>query len=187
MIIKNKIESLDKIKQLKLNQLPEIYFDGFDEEKVKNWLNLNRANFYAVRDKSVAMSNLHKMAVRFDEVIDYCKQNNLQRFTLNVSSFNYKENQLCAGEICIEENFLVNYILSYQKGVSVRDCYANPDVKGSVDMLDSKFKYIKHLDKIVDYALKNNLVGVIVEFTIFDLPVGINKQNIVIWELRTDY
>jgi hypothetical protein len=187
MKISNKIESLKKIKELKLNQLPEKFFDEFNAKIIIGFLENNKAEYYAVRDKSTAMSPKHKLAVKNADVLNYCKNNKLQSFTINVSSYNYRENQICAGEICIHSDFTIDYILTNNPSYSVRDCYKNPDFKGVTDIFDKKIKYIKGFDAIIDYVIKYNLFDVIVEFTVFNCPIGANKENIIIWELRTDY
>ena len=79
------------------------------------------------------MSKKYKLAVPKEEVVDYCK--NLEKFSINVSSFNYSKNQLLCGEIKINENMDVDYILSTNPNFSLRDCYQNPDFVGKVQHL----------------------------------------------------
>jgi len=187
MKIMNKIESLNKIKELGLNQLPEQLFNCLDEKAIEKFVTTYKAEFYAVRDKSVAMSPKHKLNVPFFEVTKYCKENDLTKFTLNVSSINYTNNQICCGEILIHDNFDIDYILSNNPKFSIRDCYAFPDYKGTTNLIDKFSKHVKGFDDIIDYAIKYNLIGVIIEFTVFDVPLGKNNEKIVVWELRTAY
>ena len=50
-----------------------------------------------------------------------------------------------------------------------------------------KLNNIKHYEEIYSYIIKNELKDIIVEFALFDINVGINKENIIIYELRTNY
>ena len=183
-IINNKMESVNLIKNLHLNVLPEKIFNHYNKKEIEIFIAQFPADFYAVRDKTISMSKKYKLAVPKEEVVDYCK--NLEKFSINVSSFNYSKNQLLCGEIKINENMDVDYILSTNPNFSLRDCYQHPDFVGKVSVFDNKYK-IDGLEKIIEYALKYNLIGVIIEFTLFNKKLGINNDNVVIWELRSNY
>lgn len=185
MIIENKIESMKVIKELKLNTLPEEYFEKYNEEKIKQFIEKYSEKYYAVRIKDSSMSNKHKLAVPKEELIEYCK--GLKNFTINVSSYCYKENQILCGEIKIYKDMKIEYIVSNNPSYSVRDVYNNPDYSGKSDIYDKKIKYINGLNEIIDYIFEYNLFDIIVEFTVFKCNLGINNENIVIWELRTNY
>ena len=185
IIIKDKIQSMKCIQKLHLNILPEQYFEKYDVEQITEFLKKYPAKFYAVRIKEKAMSSKHKLAVPYEEVLDYCKD--LSRFTLNVSSYCYKDNQILTGEVRIYDNMEIEYILSNTPGYSVRDCYNNPDYVGKTDIYNKKLLRIKGINEVIDYVLKNNLTNVIVEFTVFNCLLGKNNENVIIWELRTDY
>ena len=183
--IKNKQESMKYIKELNLNTLPEKYFEGFDEEKIRKFIEKYPAEFYAVRDKEKAASTKHKLAVPASEVVEYCKD--LNKYTVNVSSYCYRKNQICVGEILIYDNMDIEYIVSNNPEFSVRDAYSKPDYKGKTDIYNKKLSKIKGMDIIIDYILLNNLTNIIVEFTVFNCRVGKNNENVVIWELRNEY
>ena len=185
MIIKNKIESMEVIKKLKLNVLPIQYFERYYEEEIKEFMAKYPAKYYAVRIANCAMSNKHRLSVPQDELLEYCK--NLTKFTINVSSFCYKENQIICGEIKIYKDMKIEYIVSNNSNYSVRDCYSDPDFSGQTDIYDKKIKNIKGFDTIIDYIFKYNLFDTIVEFTVFNCDVGLNNEKVVIYELRTDY
>lgn len=188
MEIKNKLESITVIKELNLNVLLEIFLSNFNEKLIKDFLNKYPAEFYAIRDKEKSMSKKHCLNVKKEDVVKYCKDNELSVFTINISSYNYRSSQLLCGEICLHKNFTLDYILSNNSNFSVRNAYANPDFVGSNEYFESpNLKKINGLDYIIDYVFKYNLFDVIVEFTVFDNKIGKNKENVIIWELRTNY
>ena len=183
--IRNKQESMKYIKQFNLNVLPEMYFKEFNEEKIKDFIKKYPAEFYAIRDKGKAGSSIHRLAVPQEDVLEYCKD--LKNYTINVSSYCYRNNQICVGEMLINDNMDIEYILSNNPNYSVRDVYSNPDYKGKTDIYDKKFLKIKGVNEIIDYILLHDLTNIIVEFTVFNSNVGKNNEKVVIWELRNEY
>ena len=184
MIIKNKIESIEMIKSLHLNQFPEELFFRGDEERVSSFLKKYPAKYYAVRDKSKS-GGVFKLKVEDSKVLDEIKE--YDSFTINVSSANYDENQILVGEIEFLSNGEVYLILSSNPKYSVRDALRDPDFNLKTNIFDDILNEIPGFDFIYDYVTKNDLMDVIVEFSLFDIPVGIQNEKIVIYELRTHY
>ena len=183
--IKNKLESIDVINELKLNKFPEKLFKKGEHNQVKAFINYNPAKYYAIRDKSKA-GGIFKLKVERNKVLDEIKEYEL--FTINVSSANYIENQLLVGEIIFLSNNDVHAILSTNPTYSVRDAIKNPTFNIKTDIFDDEtLKNIPYLDYIYDYITSNDLIDVIVEFALFDKKLGIKKENIIIYELRTHY
>lgn len=185
MIINNKLESIEKIKELNLNKFPEKTFKKNEEAKIKAFLKEYPASLYAIRDKS-SPSGLFKFKVPQNEVlkeiIDY------ELFTINISSANYSNNQLLVGEIEILSNNKVYATLSKNKEYSVRDALCNPDFNVKTDIFDNDtLDKIPCFNELYDYIITNNLKDVIVEFSLFNINLGIKKEKIIIYELRTDY
>ena len=184
MIIKNKLESINKINELNLNKFPEQLFRENEETKVQEFLDSYPANFYAIRDKSKA-GGTFKLKVNYDKVLDEIKGYNL--FTINVSSANYVDNQLLVGEIEFLSNGEVYAILSVDPTASVRDALSNPTFNLKTKIFDKRLNKIPHFDYIYQYISNNNLYDVIVEFALFDKEVGIKKEKVIVYELRTHY
>ncbi len=184
MIIKNKLESIDKINELKLNKFPEQLFESGDEEKVKQFLQDYPAQYYAIRDKS-KVEGVFKLKVEYNKVLEEIKGYNL--FTINVSSANYVDNQLLVGEIEFLSNGEVYATLSVDSTASVRDALSNPTYNLKTDIFDKKINRIPHFDVIYQYIMSHNLQDVIVEFALFDIDVGIKKEKVIVYELRTHY
>lgn len=184
MIIKSKLESINKINELGLNKFPEQLFRENEEIKVKEFIEKYPANYYAIRDKSRA-GGTFKLKVDYDKVLEEIKGYNL--FTINVSSANYVDNQLLVGEIEFLLNEEVYAILSIDPTASVRDALKNPTFNLKTDIFDKRLNRVPHFDFIYQYIMNNNLQYVIVEFALFDKEVGTKKEKVIVYELRTHY
>lgn len=184
MFIKNKLESMKKISELGLNKFPEQLFKAGEQEKVREFLTCYPAQYYAIRDKSKA-GGIFKLKVAANDVL--AEINDYDLFTINVSSANYVENQLLVGEIQILSNGEVYATLSVDPTASVRDALRNPTFNLKTDIFDKKLNKIPHFDLIYEYIITHNLQNVIVEFALFEKKVGIRKERIIVYELRTHY
>lgn len=184
MIINNKMESIKKINELGLNRFPEQLFRENEQIKVKKFLDMYPAKYYAIRDKSKA-GGIFKLKVALDDVLSEIR--GYQLFTINVSSANYVENQILVGEIQILSNGEVYVTLSVDPSVSVRDALKYPTFNLKTDIFDKKLNKIPHFDLIYQYIVSHNLQNVIVEFALFNTEVGIKKEKIIVYELRTHY
>lgn len=186
MIIKNKIESVAKIKELKLNTFPEeLFFKNKEmQKKVEKFLEKHPAKYYAIRDKSKARG-IFKLKVKKEEIMK--EIDNLEVFTLNVSSINYVEHQILCGDIEVCSTNEINVLISDEKEAIGREENVSYKYNFKTNIFDKKLNKIPEFDYIYKYIIQNNLLDVIIEFTLFDIPVGINDEKIIIWELRTDY
>lgn len=184
MIINNKMESIKKINELGLNRFPEQLFRENEQTKVKQFLDMYPAKYYAIRDKSKA-GGIFKLTVALADVLSEIRGYRL--FTINVSSANYVENQILVGEIQILSNGEVYATLSVDPSASVRDALKYPTFNLKTDIFDKKLNKIPHFDLIYQYIVSHNLQNVIVEFALFNTEVGIKKEKIIVYELRTHY
>lgn len=184
MVIMNKLESINKITELNLNKFPEQLFRKNEETKVLKFLEKYPANYYAIRDKSKS-GGPFKLKVAYNKVLEEIKGYKL--FTINVSSANYIDNQLLVGEIEILSNWDVYAILSINPTFSVRDALSNPTFNLKTYIFDKKLNEISNFNFIYQYISENNLYDVIVEFSLFNKEVGIKKEKIIVYELRTHY
>lgn len=185
MIVRNKVESYKRINELGLNKFPEQLFRENESTKVKEFLESNKAEYYAIRDRS-KVGGVLKLKVDYDKVLEEIVGYNI--FSINVSSINYQDNQLIAGEICFLSNNEVYAILTFNKDASVRDARENPSLNLKTDIFDkTNLERIPHFDYIYNYIVTNHLEDVIIEFALFDKEVGIKRERIIIYELRTEY
>lgn len=184
MIINNKMESIKKINELGLNKFPEQLFRENEQAKVKEFLDKYPAKYYAIRDRSKA-GGIFKLKVALDDVLAEIR--GYQLFTINVSSANYVENQILVGEIQILSNGEVYATLSVDSSASVRDALKYPTFNLKTDIFDKKLNKIPYFDLIYQYIVSHNLQNVIVEFALFNKEVGIKKEKVIVYELRTHY
>ena len=94
---------------------------------------------------------------------------------------------LLVGEIEFLSNGEVYAILSIDPTASVRDALSNPTYNIKTNIFDKQINRIPHFDVIYQYVTSHNLQDVIVEFALFDKNVGIKKEKIIVYELRTHY
>lgn len=185
IIIKNKLESIKKIKELKLNTFPEELFKKGEEDKVLEFVNKYPADYYAIRDKSNA-GGIFKLKVKKNNILKEIKGYEL--YTINVSSINYAENQIMEADIEIKRNGVIYVTISKNPESNVRDNIGDIYMSLKTDIFDDKIlNKIPEFDYIYSYLYKYDLFDVIVEFSLFNKPLGINNERIIIWELRTHY
>ena len=91
------------------------------------------AEYYAIRDKSRS-SGVFKLKVKANEILS--EIDGYDKFSINVSSYNYIQNQLLVGEILITDEF-VGGILSTNCTYSVRDAIKNPDYNIKTSIFDN--------------------------------------------------
>ena len=185
MEINTKLESISFIKNNKLNTFPEKLFHKGDDKKVLEFLNEYPANFYAIRskEKTKCLNNDYKVPV--ENVINKVKEFNL--YTINVSSYNYSDNLILIGDVMIKHDNSVWLIASCNKNYTGRMAEQNPDFNISTDIFDNKLNEIPGFDLTYKYIVENNLIDIIVELAVYDIPVGVNKENIVVFEVRTSF
>lgn len=185
MKVSNKLESIKLIKELKLNSLPEKLFNKDETDEIKKFLLKHPAEFYAVRSKEIVNCKKNNFKVPKDNVLNEIKKHNL--FTINVSSYNYINNFILIGDIRIGSNNEVWFIGSTNSNFTGKMAEQNPDFNYSTDIFDKRLNKVPSFDLIYGYIIDHNLIDVIVEFAIYDKPVGIYNEPIVIFEIRTEF
>ena len=182
MKIKNKLESVKKIKELGLNTFPEELFKKGEEDKVKDFMDRCNADYFAVRSKEV-VGYLPKIDLSKKEVMEEIKNHTL--FTVLVSSTTFRPYLLLAGDIKIDKENRV-WLEASEKGY-IKFQKENPEINICTDIFDKKLDNIPGFDIIFKYIIEHNLLDVIVEFSVYDRPVGTKNEQAAIFEIRTDY
>ena len=186
MEIRNKQESANLIKKLKLNVLPQQMFHSPKDSDVTEFLEKYPADYYAVRDRDIVNSPKYNLKVKKEDVVNYVKEKELKNFLVNVSSYNYKDNLLCTCDMQINSfDFSVYLWVSLNKETSGRE--NKEDIYLNTDIYDKRLKKIPGISIAIDYIFKNNLFNMVVESSVFNVNLGINNEPISIWELRTHY
>lgn len=185
MKVNNKLESIELIKKLKLNSFVEGLFSKDDTQKVKEFLLEYPAEYYAIRSKEIVGCKKNNFKVSKEDVLNEIKNHNL--FTINVSSYNYVNNFVLIGDIKIGRNNEVWLIGSTNSSFTGKMAEQNPDFNFLTDIFDKRLNRVPGFDLIYSYIVDHNLIDVIVEFAIYDKPVGIYNEPVVVFEIRTEF
>lgn len=182
--IKNKDKSDKLIKSLNLNRLPKAEFKKDEIDKVKDFLNKSDCKYYSIRSK-IKSSGKFFYKVKPDDVINRIK--NFDIFVLSESLIEADEkNLILQGSIQIFNDWTCIASLSDVKGQPNREAENNPKYKLFFNIIDDYEPNIRGLKQVIDYYVTHELFNFVLEFTLYDIPIGINKENIIVWEIR-DY
>lgn len=185
MQIKNKLESVQKIKELKLNHFEEELFHEGEEQRIQKFLNQYSYQYYAVRSKSTVAHIKSRIKVPKEEVVEFSR--NFDVFSINVSSTNFLNHLLLNGDIMIS-SFGEVWILAYKnEDYSGREDENAPDFNLKTNLFDKALNDIPGFDILYKYIVDHNLLDVIVECAVYDIPLGIYHEQVILFEIRTDY
>lgn len=185
MRVKDKLHSIELIKKLNLNQFQEQLFKRGEDDKILDFIKKYPYDFYAVRSKSIVGCKKNRFKTPKNEVLDTCRLFDI--FSINVSSYNFCDNLILIGDTRISKNNEVWLIASRNKNYTGKMAELDPDYNFKTDLFDKRLNDVPSFDLLFKYIVDNNLLDVIVEFAIYDKPVGINKEQIIIFEIRTDF
>lgn len=188
MYVKTKKESIEKIKELKLNHFKEEVFGINDFERIKLFFLQNPAKEYCLRDGKNTSGKFF-----FVSSYEECLQKLIEYkgfITLCVSANEYDDNIILLGDIKVKKGFetdIVDLTARTDKNADHRNIYEEPEYNIHTTLDDDKIWDIPGFSKIISYIAKYELYDVVVEFAVYDCPVGINNENVAIFELRSDY
>lgn len=183
-MILNKTESDRLIKEKGLNRIEEGHFKGSSntlDEDVLEYLDRTRYKYYNIRDKSYS-NGMFRYKLTRDEIIAIDK--NYDKFAIYESLAEADDRLILQGEIEINKDFELWASLSDVKNIPNRIAMKEPKFILEIDLKESKEPNIRGLKGVIDYIISKELIGMVVEFSLFEIPVGINRENIIIWELR---
>lgn len=181
----NKVESAKWIYQLDLNRLPEDIFTPNDTQKLREFLRKYPAKYYSIRDKTQTNSPKRNHKASQQDILNLYKQ--IPISSIGVGLANYIDDQVLIGNLLVKKSGEVIFEGTNEKIISVRDAVNQAKYRIYTDITDKKLKYTNGLIPMIDYIIEHALEGVIVEFSYFNRPIGIHQENVLIWELRTQY
>lgn len=98
------------------------------------------------------------------------------------------EGRKVQGHIELSSNMDLLCELSYKDGIILREAMEYPEIVFKTNLLDKEIKYYenryKGLKEIIDYICKYDLIDYTVEFSFFNNPLGVHKENVIFWEIR---
>jgi hypothetical protein len=183
ILINNKEESTNFIKKHNLNQFDEQIFFPSEKEKIKEYLNKHKEELYIIRTKEPKVRQKVYFNLTKEEVLSHV--NEYKIFSIDVSSINYKENKILTGDIKITIDMQVYLTATTNKEATNRTLHLEPSYNLIFEVNNKKIRNIPGVDFIINYIFKNNLFDIILEFCVYDIPLGKNKENVIIYEART--
>ena len=180
-VIKNKTESDRVILERGLNRLSSEVFSQGEVERLKKYLNETDFEYYNIREKKASSGSfIYKLTK--EQVIQESKD--FQIFSVHESLAGVDDKLILQGEIYIDADWVMVASLSTVKNIPNREAMKKPEYTIEVDLKSCREPSIDGLTEVIDYIVGKELIGMVVEFSLFDARVGVNNENIIIWELR---
>lgn len=183
MKINSKKHSASIISKLNLNRVPEIVCEIYEASVIESFCDKYVEKKYILRDVENA-SGKYFLCHNKDECLKSAKEYS-GAFSLAVSCFSY-ENIVLLGEICLTKDGII-IVGSDDKTVHHRNVYQKAIINCNTTLDDDKIWEVPGVEEIINYVVDHNLYDVVVEFVVYDKPVGLNKNKVLITELRSDY
>ena len=188
MIIRTKKDSIEQIKRLKLNHFKEEVFGVRDIDKIEEFFIKNPAKEYCLRDSDKASGKFF-FVKDFKEAQKFIKKykNNV---TICLSANEYDENIILLGDIKVQKQFgndVIDLTARTDKDADHRNIYKNPKYNLHTNLENNALWEIPGFSKLIKYITEHELYDLVVEFAVYDCPVGVNKENIAIFELRSEF
>ena len=182
--IKNKEHSINLIKQMGLNSMPQTVLNKTDVESIEKFFKKYPSSEYIIRDIFSPMGK-YQFVKNYDDCMNYLSTISANKFCISVS-FRTIPNRILLGDIFVKDN-MVTLNASTSETANHRNIYDSHQIMLNCELFDDKLWDVAGFEKLIDYIHKYNLYEVIVEFAIFKNKVGIKKDNVVIIELRSEY
>jgi len=184
MHVKNKLDSDFWILTKRVNYSP-FHLVYSTEQAIEKILILPEK--IGIREKRAGGGKVIRQMTR-DQAIDFVKSEEMVQFpcavyhdlATNDGSLIYQ------GEIILSEDYELARI-NRTPGITNREAMSRSDcINFNSKSWDSRKNLWsnKELRPIVDYCCKYTLIGCVVEFGFYKVPVGVNREKILIWELR---
>ena len=180
-VVATKEQSKNKIIKLNLNRVPEIFIDKSDKESMEKFFAENVEELYIVWDAEKSSSKYYY--VRTSEECFKQAQNFSGKVIVAVSINTYK-NKVLLGAVEINKE-VIRICATTNEKLDHRTMYnGQAEFNLQTNIFDKKLSNIPEFDFLYEYVMKNKLDGYTVEFTIYDKIVGVNKERIIINEVR---
>jgi hypothetical protein len=165
-----------------LNYFPDLFVEKNDIQSIREFLISNEAPLYIIRD-----GNRPQSPFFFFETMDQCVRY-LDHFSdtviIAVSVNAYKKNKIILGTIEICSDGQVFLTASTQPDCDHRSIFVVNDFNLNCSIMDKRLDRVPEFDTIYQFLVEHGLIDVIVEYTIYNIDVGIKHQRIVIQEVR---
>ncbi len=186
--IKNKKDAIVKMKELKLNYMPLDFFDSKDKEGIKKFFDKYQAEEYILRDTTKPKGQYFYVK-NFEEAEEFLKKFKSE-VTVGVSYRPYVEDQILVGDIKVTRGAYgdtVDLTARTDTSANQRNIYEEPEYNLHASLDEDRVWSIPGFSKIMKYISEHELYNIIIEFSVYDCKIGINRENVLISEIRTEY
>lgn len=186
--IRDKKDAITKMKEMRLNYFPVEIFTSSDKEGIKKFFEKFEAEEYVMRNPNATKAKFY-FVKDYDEALKLLPKFK-KEVTIDVSYRPYKEDIILVGDIKIHKGFgagEVDLTARTDSEATNRNIYENPEYNLHASLEEDRVWRIPGFDKIARYISDHELYDVIVEFGVYSCKLGINKENVVISELRTAF
>lgn len=186
--IKDKKDSILKMREMNLNTMPCDVFSTDDEQGIMKFFQEFPAEEYILRSTDKAQGEF-VFVKNFQDAKDHLNifENHV---TIAVSFRPYAEDIVLIGDVCINRKTggdVVDITATTKSDGTHRGVYENPEYNLHASLEEDRVWKIPGFSKLMRYLSEHELYDVIVEFAVYDIKVGKNKDNVLISELRTSY
>ncbi|MBO5394957.1 MAG: hypothetical protein J6A28_03530 [Clostridia bacterium] len=188
IIIKDKKDSIAKIKQMGLNHFPQDVFDVKDLEAIKEFFEKYPAEEYILRHTDKTNGKFYFVS-GYEEAQKHFEDFESE-ITIAVSMNPYKEDIVLLGDISVKRDGaseIVDITARDDEEATHRNVYEQPKYNLHTSLEDDRLWKLPGFSKLMRYISDNELYNVILEFVVYACKVGVNKDNVVIIEVRTGY
>lgn len=186
--VKDKKDSIRTIRELGLNFFPQDVFMASDVEGFANFVKKYPSEEYVLRDASKAKGKFVYVK-NLDEILAALK-NYSKDVTIAQSYRPFKEDLVLVGDIKVTRGAygdVVDITARDDEEATQRNIYENPKYNMHASLEENRLWNIPGFSKLMSYISEHELYGVILEFLVYDRKVGVNKENVVITEIRSNY
>ena len=178
---KNKYESKALIEKLNLNRFPEEILHKTDYTKIQSFFDSYPCELYVVRDADNFQAP-YFFIKNYEECLQKIEQYK-RNIIIAVSVNAYKSHKVLLGTIEISGDH-VDLCARTDENGDHRNIFIQPEINISTNIFDKKLNQIPGFDIIYAFLVEKNLVDIIVEFTLYDIPVGVKNERLTINEIR---
>lgn len=186
--VRDKKDSIRTIRELGLNFFMQDVFEVTDIEGISAFIKKYPSEEYVLRDASKPKGKF--VYVKTLEEVMAALKNYSKDVTIAQSYRPFKEDLVLVGDIKVTRGVygdVVDITARDDEEATQRNIYENPKYNMHASLEENRLWNIPGFSKLMSYISEHELYGVILEFLVYDRKVGVNKENVVITEIRSNY
>lgn len=186
MFIKDKYDGMQQIKNLGLNHFEEQIFQVDDLESIKKFIDENGSEEYCLRTVGETSGKFY-YCENFDQIKE--KLGEFESQVLICVSFRpYAEDIVLLGDIKIhKDDNMVDLTARTDENANHRNIYTEPEYNLHISLDSDRLWDVPGFSKLMAYISNYELYDIVVEFGVYSARVGTKKDNVVIFEIRSEY